>query len=112
MENGHNAFSIFVSVECLVSEHTCRFSTAEVEALFEPNFGTWTVTDAVLDKYDLQNVIDCAKHNDTIHLQTSKTIQPLKRIEIGKNLTIRGVPEKGSRAVLTCPKQQGLFLFT
>lgn len=69
------------------------------------------MTDDMLKEHDLQDVIDCAKDGNTISLETSKIIRPRDRIEIKKNLTIRGSVQGEENATLTCPGNKSLFLF-
>lgn len=71
----------------------------------------WTVTDETLKKHNLQDVIDCAKTNDTVLLETTTIIQPPDQIVVKKNLTIRGAVKSEARVVLTCSESNRLFLF-
>lgn len=69
----------------------------------------WTVTDDILQQVDLQDIVFCTNPDDTILLETNKTIKPRKCVDVTHSLTIRG--PFGHRAMFACPENVGLFRF-
>ena len=89
-------------------------SDGEVHSLLDEDTRTWHIIDAVLEEYDLQDIVDCTSDGDIVVLQTTQRIQPHSRIEISKEVTIDGDGSRGnstSKASMTCPSEtEGLFL--
>ena len=92
----------------------------------------WHVDDAFFEHHDLQDVVDCASDGDAILLNTSRTVQPRKQVEISKRLEIRASRSPDTltkanptyppdnpfsfyssrdmtKAILTCPPNDSLF---
>ena len=91
---------------------SCRLSDDQVGSMLDKGTRTWHVTDTVLKKHDLQNIINCTSKGDTVALQTMQRIQPHNRIDILWDLTIDGAWSKSNeKAHMTCPSDsEGLFL--
>ena len=87
----------------LCLEYDCHLSAEIIDALFGE---VWNVTDAVVEEYGLQGIVNCTKQGDILSLQTSKTIQPDNRIVIPQSLSIFC----NGKVSMTCPGDDGLFL--
>ena len=103
-------------VICDVCYVECYITEEEFEEL-DVTRRVWNVTDALLEKYEIQAIVNCTQEGDTLFLQTTKQIQPRSRIVIPWQLTIGHPSERqgdenmgGLKASLTCPSHDGLFL--
>ena len=89
----------------------CQLSEEIVQKTLDVATRAWHVDDAFFAHHDLQDVVDCASDGDAIILNTSKTVQPNRCVEISKRLEIRAFGETDTltKANLTCPPNDSLF---
>ena len=91
---------------------TCELSEDIVEKILDDAARRWHVDDTFFADHDLHDIVDCASDGDAIYLDTSTPVQPRRQIEISKRLEIRASrsPDMSTKATLTCPPNDSLFV--
>ena len=96
----------------------CRLTADEIDRVNGDDGREWYIDTSFLAQHGIQEVIDCAKPGDVLWLNSTRIIQPRRRIRIFKDLEIRQLPgndastAQGSdtKATMVCPPDDGLFL--
>ena len=96
----------------------CRLTADEIGRVNGDDGREWYIDTSFLAQHGIQEVIDCAKPGDVLWLNSTRIIQPRRRIRIFKDLEIRQLPgndastAQGSdtKATMVCPPDDGLFL--
>lgn len=107
---------------CLTDDDNCSLTPSEIEAIYNPATGVWTLTDNLLeqDVGIIQAAIDCSSENDVILLETTTTLKPPNTIVIPWSLTLSAnpgapvtqkgqIPETDSKVKFTCTEETDLF---
>ena len=102
----------------LPSGDLCRLSADAIDRMNNDGGREWYIDTSFLARHEIQEVIDCAKPGDVLWLNSTRIIQPRRRIRIFKDIEIRQLQAKDAstaqgsdtKATMVCPPDDGLFL--